>query len=365
MKKHVHRLMQHTRTPKRLWDFCTCYVAELRCLTAQPLYSLHGRTPYELVTGDTPDISEYAEFEWYQPVWYYEPSAFPGDRRILGRWLGVAHRIGQAMCYWILPESGVPLARMTIQAITTDEMSTTEVQEGLKAFDKSLLAKIGDSVAADDVPEPMQGPIHPEDEDDDALEAGEFEPFAPSLAMPEADEFDPEVFDAYLRAEVLLPKGDSLVTGTVVGRKRDMDGNPIGRRNSNPILDSRVYDVQFPDGHVKEFAANVIAECIYSQVDDEGNQYLMLQEIVDHKKDESAAVPMSQMWIKGSNGNMHMRMTTKGWKLCVTWKDGTTSWEPLKDLKESNPLQVAEYVVANDIENEPAFAWWVKEALKC
>jgi hypothetical protein len=69
--------------------------------------------------------------------------------------------------------------------------------------------------------------------------------------MPEADDFDPEVFDAYLRAEVLLPKGDSLVTGTVVGRKRDMNGNPVGQRNSNPILDSRVYEVQFPDGHVE------------------------------------------------------------------------------------------------------------------
>jgi hypothetical protein len=208
-------------------------------------------------------------------------------------------------------------------------------------------------------------PYNPEDEDDGTLEAGEFEPFAPSLAMPEADEFDPEVFDAYLRAEVLLPKGDCLVTGTVVGRKRDMNGNPIGRKNSNPILDSRVYEVQFPDGHVEEFAANVIAECIYSQVDNEGNQYLMLQEIVDHKKDESVAIPWDKMWIESHNGNKHKRRTTKGWKLCVTWKDGTTSWEPLKDLKESNPLQVAEYVVANDIENEPAFAWWVKEALKC
>jgi hypothetical protein len=53
--------------------------------------------------------------------------------------------------------------------------------------------------------------------------------------MPEADDFDPEVFDAYLCAEVLLPKGDSLVTGTVVGHKRDMNGNPVGQRNSNPI----------------------------------------------------------------------------------------------------------------------------------
>jgi hypothetical protein len=28
---------------------------------------------------------------------------------------------------------------------------------------------------------------------------------------------------------------------------------------------------------------------------------------------------------------------TKGWKLCVKWKDSTTSWEQLADLKESYP----------------------------
>jgi hypothetical protein len=80
LKKHARRLMQRTNTPKRLWDFCMCYVAEIRNLTAQPLYSLHGRTAYELVTGDTPDISEYAEFDWFEPIWYYESNAFPKER---------------------------------------------------------------------------------------------------------------------------------------------------------------------------------------------------------------------------------------------------------------------------------------------
>ena len=42
----------------------------------------------------------------------------------------------------------------------------------------------------------------------------------------------------------------------------------------------------------------------------------------------------------------------------MSWKDGSTSWVPLKDLKESNPVKVAEYVVVNKILEEPAFAWW-------
>ena len=48
----------------------------------------------------------------------------------------------------------------------------------------------------------------------------------------------------------------------------------------------------------------------------------------------------------------------------MSWKDGSTSWVPLKDLKESNPVKVAEYVVVNKILEEPAFAWWATWVLR-
>jgi hypothetical protein len=200
LKRHVHRLMNRSRMPKCLWDYCTCYAAEILCLTAQPLYSLHGQTSYELVTGNTPDISEYVEFTWFQPVWYYEANAFPEDKRLIGRWIGVAHRVGQAMCYWILPESGIPIARTTIQSFTADEIATEEVQKALKAYDDLIQSKIGDAVLENELPVPMQGMVPPEDEED--ADGATFAPFAPSLAMPEADEFDIDSYDAYLQAEV-------------------------------------------------------------------------------------------------------------------------------------------------------------------
>ena len=55
---------------------------------------------------------------------------------------------------------------------------------------------------------------------------------------------------------------------------------------------------------------------------------------------------------------------TKGRKLCVQWKDSSTSWEFLENLKESNPVEVAEYAVSVGILVEPAFTWWVKPVLK-
>jgi hypothetical protein len=52
-------------------------------------------------------------------------------------------------------------------------------------------------------------------------------------------------------------------------------------------------------------------------------------------------------------------MTTAGWKIYVEFMDGTTAWLPLKDVKESNPIELAEYAILNRIDDEPAFKWWV------
>jgi hypothetical protein len=59
-----------------------------------------------------------------------------------------------------------------------------------------------------------------------------------------------------------------------------------------------------------------------------------------------------------------VKKTTKGWKLCIKWKDESMTWERLTNLKESNPIAVAEYAVSRGIEDEPAFAWWVPYTLK-
>ena len=62
--------------------------------------------------------------------------------------------------------------------------------------------------------------------------------------------------------------------------------------------------------------------------------------------------------------NLHPKKTTRGWRLEVEWKDGTVSWVDLKDLEASNPVELAEYAIANEIEEEPAFKWWVKDTLR-
>jgi hypothetical protein len=78
-----------------------------------------------------------------------------------------------------------------------------------------------------------------------------FSPMEPDADKPEIEDFTPEMYDNLINAEVLLSKGDVLLPGRVVGRKRDASGNPIGVGSANPILYTRIYDVEFPDGNTE------------------------------------------------------------------------------------------------------------------
>ena len=43
-----------------------------------------------------------------------------------------------------------------------------------------------------------------------------------------------------------------------------------------------MYQVEFSDGTRQVYAANIIAEAIYSEVDDEGNKYQLFDAILDY-----------------------------------------------------------------------------------
>ena len=64
-------------------------------------------------------------------------------------------------------------------------------------------------------------------------------------------------------------------------------------------------------------------------------------------------------YIKSRCGQKKRKKTTKDWEFLAKWKDASTNWISLKDMKESHTPQVAEYAVASRIDQEPAFAWWV------
>ena len=63
--------------------------------------------------------------------------------------------------------------------------------------------------------------------------------------------FDPQSFDQYINIEIALNRDgeEHQKIAWVTKRLKDIHGNPIGKANNNAILDIRVYEVEYDDGH--------------------------------------------------------------------------------------------------------------------
>jgi hypothetical protein len=85
--------------------------------------------------------------------------------------------------------------------------------------------------------------------------------------MPEADEYySPEAYDQYSTTSVLMDCGGEEMLRKVKNQKRDSEHNIVGCLSMNPLLDTREYEVEFPDGSIDVLTANAITESLYSQV---------------------------------------------------------------------------------------------------
>jgi hypothetical protein len=243
------------------------------------------------------------------------------------------------------------------------ELKTDENVARCKDYGTSIQERLGD---ADAFVYEGQGNVHPGDWADHGCEYDEefmeeFNKVVDDITVPEADvAYIPEMYDdTYMNMELALPRaGGEVKFGRVVKRLRDKDGLPIGTANDNPILDTRVYEVEFPDGHRTSLAANVIAENLFAQVDPDGNRLALLDDIVDHRTNGKQVLKQDGHIITAT-GTKRKRETTAGWEVLLQWKGGSTTWVPLKDAKLTYPVQLAEYSIAAGVSDEPAFAWWV------
>ena len=105
--------------------------------------------------------------------------------------------------------------------------------------------------------------------------------------LDEEPEVAPEWGGQFVNAEILLP-WDKMAKGHMVCSKHDADGNPRGRSNHNPILNTHLYEVEFSGEEMTELAANIIEESMYAQYDVNGNKNLLIEAFIVHRKNGSA-----------------------------------------------------------------------------
>ena len=163
------------------------------------------------------------------------------------------------------------------------------------------------------------------------------------------DKFTPDSYDNYINMEIALDQGEEQPEYARVKKQlKDNQGRPIGIESENTIINTRMYEVKYQDVHTVALAANIIAENIFSQVDEEGNHSVLFDEIVDVRK-YGTHVLQQDAFVTTSSGTQRRFTTTKFWEVNLKWKDINTSWNKLKDIKDSHPVQLAEYAVENRI----------------
>ena len=368
LKRAIGNDLRISNAPMCLWCYCAERRSTIMTLTANNLYQLQGQNPYMATLNEMGDISNLCQFGWYEWVYFRQQKAqFPRQKSELGRCLGPTKNEGNEMCQWVLQQNGQVVPRRTLRRLKPEEISPTNVSEANKraAFDAEIKRRLGDSIVK---PPPRRmrrmDPTNNFDYDsDDELATANVVPAADAVDATGKPLNQQSVTDLLINAEVMLPNGHSQQMAKVIRRSVDSEGRVVGEFNDNPILNSLVYDVEFPDGVVKQYAANVIAENVLSQVDNSGFHTQALDRISMHER-LGNAVSHKDAYITTKRGVRKLRQTTIGWRFLCEWKDGSSSWVPLKSLKESNPVEIAEYVTAIGLDIEPAFKWWVPYTLK-
>ena len=378
LKSSILKDLSHTHAPMKLWDYCAERRVRIHNVIPRDLFQLNGNTPITATFGTEGDISNICQFDWYDWCYFREEGGilFPNQKRQLGRVLGPIKNEGNEMIQGVLTITGKVKPRRTCNRLTTAEWHNPSEIQKRKQFDEAIRKIYGDSTTLPPVTkQPLDtsfADLVKESEDDDDNEI--FDPNdildGPTRMLDEDPvdrdgkaPYEKPLHDLFISAEVLLPQGEEMQAAKVKSISKDILGNEIGSYDPNLLLNLILYEVEFPDGQIKQYLANVIAKNMFSQVDEEGHSTALLESIVDYKRDRSA-VPMNQKYVYTKSGQRRPRKSNAGWKLLVQFKDGYEQWIPLKVLKESNPIEVAEFAKARGIDDEPAFHWWVTYTLR-
>ncbi len=359
LSKKLKARRSRRRIPKCVWDFHIVWDRYIHARFTET--TIHHWRPSRGIQS-----TEWIEFEFYDLVVYWDDREHE-TKQSIGRWLGPSHHIGSALYYYIWTEKATVLSRTSVQHITEEEFQTAEMQGRVADYHNTLNQHI--DATSQYANEENGGDFI---RDDETVPAG-YEDGGDYFGLEEAPDIDDvidsenertesDTYDKYIAAEIVLPNSaDQSLMAKVRKKLKSNDHNDP--KSYNPLRDHSVYEVEFPDGTTDEVEANIIAESMVTGCDPEGRQYTIFMEISDHRKDVNALNVADGSYVTRA-GNPVSKKTTKGWHILVEWRDGSMDWHRLADIKNAYPVQLAEYAIANRIEDEPAFKWWVRKTLR-
>ena len=298
IKPYVNLLLKRTGAPASTWLLALLYVVYILNRTATA--SLDWRTPLEVLTGTTPDISPMLQYQFWEPVYYKvgtnKPS-FPSEPpEKLGRFVGMAETVGHAMTFKVL----------------TDDTQ--------KVIYRSVLRS---ARHPDHKPPP---PDKPQEEVDEVLKSKHNYSADGELELPTFDPAD------LIGRTFLLPRQDdgqrfrAEIVEAIVDGERNHANHPVKIRFRCTVNDEEYEDV---------IAYNELLEHISKDETEEG--LWRFKSISAHQGPLSASDPD----YRGSRYNV-----------LVEWETGESTFEPLNDIAADDPITCAIYAKDNDLLDE-------------
>jgi hypothetical protein len=311
-------VLQRCGAPLIFWCYALIFVVD--CLNHIAKKPLGWRTSYEVLNGDTADISPF-RFKFWQPIKFMDKSQFPGSTWVLGRFIGIAWDTGDLFTFkvWSEPEGkwqdGQEFVRNVVRPRAESEMPTSQEENpDLNQFrfqrkyrtkkrkrNKEFIYELRD------IPEGNE-------EIDDTTEIGngdeEFELVDPSTERNLVVQSGTESTDSG-------GEGDGTVRSTTTTTTTP---KPTPHQNFSQQPDQEHIDLEEPTESVKEINDHL------SRPDEaEGIGGSIVKEIVGHD------------WRIGA---LHLQ---------VKWSDNSTQWIHLRDMREDYPRMTAQYIVVNKV----------------
>ena len=214
-------------------------------------------------------------------------------RKFLAAFLALPQGAGNEMAQWVLKANSNVVARRSHCPLNMAESYSPVEQKKRDVFDELIQRRWGDSITP-----PNPNAHENETNEDDHNPTEEIDPVMEDAVDSTGRAINQQpLYDKLINAEVMLQQGDSKVKATVKRRTIGPDGRTSGTYNDNPILNSVVYDVEFSDGQVKEYSANITAENMYHQVDEDGYSRDLMEGIIDHSRDSETAVDLADKYL--------------------------------------------------------------------
>ena len=165
--------------------------------------------------------------------------------------MGVADNCTDELAHIVISATSVPMTRKSIWATPIHELKTDAVLAKMLELNAAIECRFGDKTlkhAAQDKDSELEEVPGINDLPPDDL-WGDDEPIAfaePNDELKDAEAFAPDELGNCLNAELLLPHGDKMQRARVVRHQKDDNDNLVGPPHENPVLDTRMCEVQFP-----------------------------------------------------------------------------------------------------------------------